>query len=67
MPWIRVPIREPLTIHSLFEHTPLDYYRYGAYPRFIRRVGAHHRQDSWKWEWREDSPSTVKPKQGEPR
>lgn len=24
-----------------YEHTPLDYYRYGEYPRFIRPVDAH--------------------------
>ena len=35
---VKVPIIEPVTIHNLFEHTPLDYYKYGEYPRFIRPV-----------------------------
>jgi hypothetical protein len=33
-----IPVIEPLNIHNLFEHTPLDYYRYGEYPRFIRPI-----------------------------
>ena len=35
------PVIEPLDIrrHNVFEHTPLDYYRYGEYPRFMRPVG----------------------------
>lgn len=36
-----VPIIEPLDIRTAWEHTPLDYYRYGEYPRFQRPVGAH--------------------------
>lgn len=39
--WQLVPIIEPLDIRFVWEHTPLDYYRYGEYPRFIRPVGAH--------------------------
>ncbi len=38
---IKVAIIEPLNIHNIYEHTPLDYYKYGEYPRFIRPVGAH--------------------------
>ncbi len=36
-----VPVIEPLDIRTVWEHTPLDYYRYGEYPRFLRPVGAH--------------------------
>jgi hypothetical protein len=36
-----VPVREPLDLRTIWEHTPLDYYRFGEYPRFIRPVGAH--------------------------
>lgn len=36
-----VPVIEPLNIRYVWEHTPLDYYRYGEYPRFLRPVGAH--------------------------
>ena len=46
--WIRVPIVEPLDMRTIWEHTPLDYYRYGEYPRFIRPVGAHEP----RWEWK---------------
>lgn len=55
----RVPIIEPLDLRTVWEHTPLDYYRYGEYPRFIRPVG-------WsqpRCEWRSAAPSF--PKQGE--
>ena len=45
--WIRVPVIEPLRIANCWEHTPLDYYRYGEYPRFLRTVDAH--QPRWEW------------------
>ena len=45
--WIRVPVIEPLRIAHCWEHTPLDYYRYGEYPRFLRPVDAH--QPRWEW------------------
>ncbi len=38
---VKVPIIEPVTLHNLYEHTPLDIYKYGEHPRFIRPVGAH--------------------------
>ena len=38
---VLVPIIEPMHIAHCWEHTPLDYYRYGEYPRFLRPVGAH--------------------------
>lgn len=44
---VRVPIMEPLDLRTMWEHTPLDYYRYGEYPRWIRPVGAH--QPRWGW------------------
>lgn len=46
--WIRVPVREPLRISHCWEHTPLDYFRYGEYPRFIRPVDAHQPRTEWK-------------------
>lgn len=47
--WIQVPVMQELNMVNIWEHTPLDYYRYGEYPRFIRppRAGDH----KWRWEW----------------
>ena len=45
---VRVPIIEPLRIAHCWEHTPLDYYRYGEYPRFLRPVGAHEPRSKWQ-------------------
>lgn len=45
--WIRVPVPMQLTPSTVHEHTPLDPYRYGEYPRFIRPV-----RDETRWEWR---------------
>jgi hypothetical protein len=39
--FVKVPIIEPLILQNVYEHTPLDIYKYGEYPRFIRPVGAH--------------------------
>ena len=46
--WIRVPVKEKLEVAHCWEHTPLDYYRYGEYPRFVRPVGAHKPMIEWK-------------------
>lgn len=46
--WIRVPVIDQLDMRTVWEHTPLDYYRYGEYPRFIRPVGAHQPRTEWK-------------------
>ena len=37
-----IPVIDPIEIRrcNVYEHTPLDYYRYGEYPRFQRPVGA---------------------------
>ena len=35
---VKVPIIEPITPPDLYEHTPLDWDKYGEYPRFIRPV-----------------------------
>ena len=48
--WIRVPTIEPLMVAHCWEHTPLDYYRYGEYPRFLRPVDAH--EPRWEWKLR---------------
>jgi hypothetical protein len=37
-----------LTPVTVWEHTPLDYYRYGEYPRFLRPVGAHQPRTEWR-------------------
>ena len=42
-------IMEELDIRTIWEHTPLDYYRYGEYPRFIRPVGAHRPRTKTYW------------------
>lgn len=38
-----IPIIEPMDPRrgNVYEHTPLDYYKHGEYPRFIRPVDAH--------------------------
>jgi len=46
--WMRVPVMESLRASTCWEHTPLDYYRYGEYPRFIRPVSAHQPRAEWK-------------------
>ena len=33
-----IPVMEPVTVHSVYEHTPLNIYKYGEYPRYIRPV-----------------------------
>lgn len=43
----RIPVIEPLNTATVWEHTPLDYYRYGLYPRFIRPP----RPPSAPWRW----------------
>ena len=47
-----VPVFEPLNIHNFFEHTPLDYYRYGEYPRYLSAIG------QWTREIRKELPET---------
>lgn len=34
---------------TVYEHTPLDYYRYGEYPRFLRPVGVHQPRTKVVW------------------
>lgn len=38
-----IPVVDPMDPRRLnvYEHTPLDYYRYGEYPRYIRPPGAN--------------------------
>lgn len=47
--WIRKPIIEPMSHRTatVFEHTPVAYYRYGEYPRFIRPVSAYQPRADW--------------------
>ena len=46
--WQLVPIIKPLDVRSVYEHTPLDYYRYGEYPRFIRPPRRPECKAEWK-------------------
>jgi hypothetical protein len=46
--WMLVPVPDLLTPVTVWEHTPLDYYRYGEYPRFLRPVGAHQPRTEWR-------------------
>lgn len=59
--WRRVPVIEPIDPRYCWEHMPLDYYRYGEYPRFFSAPGAH-RDPPWKWE---RIPSTSQKPSGE--
>lgn len=36
--YVRVPILKELNIYNVYEHTPLNPYKYGEYPRFIRPI-----------------------------
>lgn len=44
-----IEVMEPLDMRTVWEHTPLDYYRYGEYPRFLRPVGAHQPRTKTVW------------------
>jgi hypothetical protein len=33
-----VPVMEPVTLQNVFEHRPVDYYKYGEYPRYISPI-----------------------------
>lgn len=48
---VLVPVLRPMDIRAanVFEHTPLSYYIYGEYPRFIRPVGAHRPEVRVEW------------------
>lgn len=48
---MQVPVIEPMEFRrgNVYEHTPLDYYKYGEYPRFIRPVDAHQPRTVTVW------------------
>lgn len=46
---IKLPIYEKLNMQTCWEHTPLSYYKYGEYPRFLRPVGAHQPRSEIRW------------------
>lgn len=48
---MRVPVIEPMDPRrgNIYEHTPLDYYKYGEYPRFIRPVDAQQPRAVTAW------------------
>jgi len=60
--WILAPVREPLNMVNVWEHTPLDYYRCGEYPRFIRPVDAH--KPKMQWVLLEDGDATTEKARG---
>ena len=35
---VKIPIIEPLDYLNVWEHTPVDFFKYGQYPRFIRPI-----------------------------
>lgn len=43
--WLNVPIPTHICWQTVFEHTPLDFPRYGEYPRHIRAVRNECRQE----------------------
>ena len=50
-----VPVIEPMDHRrcNIYEHTPLDYFKYGEYPRFIRPVDAQQPRTAIVWNQRE--------------
>jgi len=46
----RVPIVKPINPIDVWEHTPLDIYRHGEYPRFLRPVGPRLGDHETKWQ-----------------
>jgi hypothetical protein len=46
-----IPIIEPMDPRrcNVYEHTPLDYYGSGEYPRFLRPPGANQGQTRTVW------------------
>ena len=46
--WQLVPIIKPLDFRFVYEHTPLDYYGRGEYPRFIRPPRPPECEVAWK-------------------
>ena len=62
MKWIRKPITRPINPIDVWEHTPLDIYRYGEYPRFLRPPGP--RAGDFDTEWVRTT-ETASARQGE--
>ena len=45
--WQLRPVPTKLNITTMWEHTPLDYYKYGEYPRFINPVRPAGLETEW--------------------
>lgn len=59
--WVRIPVPTPLNPVAVWEHTPLDYYGRGEYPRFLRPVGPRAGDHETRWERRPDHvPGSLK-------
>lgn len=52
---MKVPVIERMDYrrYNVYEHTPLDYYKYGEYPIFLRPVGAQQPRTVTVWNARE--------------
>jgi hypothetical protein len=52
---MKVPVIERMELrrNNVYEHTPLDYYKYGEYPRFTRPVDAQQPRTVTVWNERE--------------
>lgn len=52
--WMLVPIATPLDPITVQEHTPVDYYGRGLYPRYINGIRPPYAHAEWR---RVDVPS----------
>lgn len=55
--WVQVPVIEPINPIDVWEHTPVDFYRYGEYPRWLRPPGPRLGDHKTKWKRVEVNPS----------
>lgn len=52
MKWpILIPVVEPPDFRrgNVYEHPPMDYYRYGEYPRYLRKPGLNQPETKTVW------------------
>ena len=61
-----IPVIEPMDPRrgTVYVHTPLDYYRLGEYPRFIRPVDAH--LPMTRVVWKKEGPAEAIPRGVQP-
>jgi hypothetical protein len=49
--WMLIPVKEVFDIRwpvTVFEHTPVDYFKYGEYPRWLNQPGTWQPRTEWK-------------------